>query len=227
MGKVEKAAVANAQLWDRLYDGGAYLWYPYEVAVRVMKRHAATDGFNGTILDHGCGSGNHLEFFARSGWSAHGTEISATSINLIRNRFRGAMLPQPKLSLVDPAKPLELQLPAYDHAFVWGSIHYNDHKGTIADIQTVVDGLPGGGCFVLCVPSINDVVASQSEVLTDGSRRITSDVSGQCGAVVTVPRDREELLSWCRDIDVRDAGRFGWEIGGVTSEFHFVYGIRS
>lgn len=217
----------NSQLWNRLYESGAYLWYPYEVAVRVVRRHLAADGFSGTILDHGCGSGNHLEFFARLGLRSVGTEVAPNAVEIVRTRFRGAMLPCPPIHLVDLARPLAPQLPAFDHVFVWGSVHYNRRARVLEDIAALAGRLPKGGAFILSLPNRNDVAHSQSEALADGSRRFTSDISGQRGAVVTIPESEADLISWCRGIEVRDCGTFGWTIGGRRSELHFVYGVKA
>ena len=49
---------ANTQMWDKIYRSGSMLWYPAEALVRLVRRHEKSDGFAGTILDHGCGTGN-------------------------------------------------------------------------------------------------------------------------------------------------------------------------
>ncbi len=221
------AAHENSQLWNRLYETGSYLWYPYEVAVRVVRRHLAAEGFSGVTLDHGCGTGNHLEFFVRLGLSAVGTEVAASAVDLVRGRFRGAMLPCPQVHLLDLAQPLAPQLPLFGHVFAWGSLHYNHRARAVEDISVLVDRLPKGGAFILAIPSRNDVVYRQSEALPDGSRRLKSNISGQQGAVVTIPESQSELVGWCRGIDVRDCGLFGWTIGGTASEYHFVYGTKA
>lgn len=220
------AAQENVVIWDKLYDDQPILWYPYEVAVRLVRRHMGREGMTGVVLDHGCGSGNHLEFFVRLGLQAHGTEVSQTGLDRLRARFEGAMLPLPPVTLFNPDEPLPPQLPDYDHAFIWGSIHYNALPKTVEDIQAIIDGLPAGGVFIMAIPSPNDVVYARSEAMADGSRKITDQVSGQLGAVVTVPSDRDQLLSWCSGVTVRDCATFGWTLGGVGSEFFFVYGVK-
>lgn len=217
----------SASVWGAVYSAGQFMTYPYEVAVRLVKRHLRTDGFQGTVLDHGCGSGNHLELFVRNGVRVHGTEIAEQARGLIAARFMGANLAQPPITIIDLQKSLGPQLPAYDHVFTWGAIHYNTKEGTRRDIATLIEKCPAGGCFILCVPSRNDVVARESEELPDGSRRIISDVSGQTGALVTVPDSDEELSSWCAGIAIRDLGRFGWTIAGRQSEFLYVYGTKA
>lgn len=221
------AGQSNSQLWNRLYETGSYLRYPYDAAVRIVHRHLAAQGFSGTILDHGCGSGNHLEFFVRLGLRSIGTEVAASAAEIVRTRFRGAMLPCPPVQLIDLARPLAPQLPAFDHAFVWASVHYNRRARVLEDIAALIGGLPKGGAFILSTPSSNDVAYSHSEALADGSRRFTSDVSGQLGAFVTIPESQADLIAWCRGIEVRDCGNFGWTIGGRRSELYFLYGVKS
>lgn len=216
----------NTEIWDGLYAGGRMLWYPYEVAVRIIHRQRAQGLLTGVILDHGCGSGNHLEFMVRVGLTPVGTEVSPASLALITARFAGAKLPAPPVTLFNPLQPLADQLPAFDHVFAWGSMHYNRKPKFLEDLAALIGRLPDGGQFILAVPSRNDVVASRSERDADGSYTITEDVSGQLGAVLTIPDDEVELRSWCRGIEIDDCGRFGWVVQGVPSEFLFLTGKK-
>lgn len=220
-------ATDSAKVWDRLYRGGHALWYPYEVAVRLVRHHLGREGFPGVILDHGCGSGNHLEFFARLGLKAHGTDVAEGALDVVRARFAGAKLPVPQLTLVDPMQPLAGQLPAYDHMFAWGSLHYDAKPRVLAALRDLIAGLPKGGAFLLSVPSANDIVYPRSEAMADGSRRITQEVSGQVGAIVSIPESSDELREWCKGIDVRDLGTFGWTLQGQRVEYYFLYGVAS
>ncbi len=216
----------NVKIWDDIYAGGRSLWYPYELAVRVIHQLRAKDLLKGVILDHGCGSGNHLEFMVRVGLTPIGSEVSAASLSVIKGRFSGAKLIAPPVTLFDPSLPLDGQLPAFDHVFAWGSMHYNSRGKFLADLRTLIDRLPSGGRLILAVPSRNDVVATQSTREADGSYRLTDDVSGQRGAVITIPDDEQEFRSWCGGIAIDDCGRFGWTLQGVQSEFLFLHGSK-
>jgi SAM-dependent methyltransferase len=216
----------NVRIWDDIYAGGRSLWYPYEVAVRIIHHLRGRQQLQGTILDHGCGSGNHLEFMVRVGLTPVGSEVSPASLGLIKARFAGAKLMAPPVTLFDPSLPLTGQLPAFDHVFAWGSMHYNSRGKFLADLATLIELLPAGGRLILAVPSRNDVVASQSTKQADGSYRVTADVSGQQGAVVTIPEDEAEFRSWCGGIAIDDCGRFGWTVQGVQSEFLFLHGSK-
>jgi SAM-dependent methyltransferase len=213
-------------VWDRFYQSGHRLWYPYEVLVRLVRHHLAREGFAGLMLDHGCGSGNHLEFLTRVGIRAHGTEVSPSALETVRSRFEGAMLPVPTLSLVDPTAPLSGQLPGYDHVLAWGSVHYNHRAKVIDDLKTLIGGLPRGGVFLYQVPSINDVAARQSERLPDGSSRIVGAISSQTGAIATYPESHDELRSWLPGLDLRDVGTVNVQLLGTPVEYYFAYGLK-
>jgi SAM-dependent methyltransferase len=215
------------EIWDRFYASGHRLWYPYEVVVRLVRHHLSRASLDGLVLDHGCGSGNHLEFLARLGVRTHGTDVSPTALQTVRSRFEGAMLPQPALSLVDPLAPLGPQLPTYSHVIAWGSTHYNHRDKVLADIADLIAGLPQGGVMIFQVPSINDVAARQSERLSDGSFRIVGTISGQTGAVCTFPSSHEELRSWLPGLEIRDLGTVATQLLGNGVEYYFAYGIKA
>lgn len=218
---------SNAAIWENIYANGRSLWYPYEVAVRIVHYLGSHGRLEGTILDHGCGSANHLEMFFRLGYRAIGTEISKSAINLVSARFSGAKLKAPHVSLVDPEQPLPGQLPPYDHVFAWCSVHYNRVAKVKADLLDLIGSLPKGGSFILAIPTTNDVVVQQAEREIDGSYRIVGTVSNQGGALVTVPQSDDELRDWLPGIAIDDLGTFGWTFRGIRSEFFFLYGARS
>ncbi|MEL7282789.1 MAG: class I SAM-dependent methyltransferase [Pseudomonadota bacterium] len=214
-------------VWDRFYQTGHSLWYPYEALVRLVRYHMGQEGFDGLVLDHGCGSGNHLEFLTRLGIRTHGTEVSPAALDTVRSRFRGAMLPMPDLSLFNPDLPIADQLPDYDHVLAWGAVHYNRRPRVLEDIATLIDGLPKGGTFLFQVPSANDVAAQQSERLEDGSFQIVGDISSQTGAIATYPDSHDELRSWLPGLELRDIGTVNVTLLGNAVEYYFAYGVKS
>lgn len=216
----------TASIWENIYAQGRMLWYPYEIVVRIGRRLANEGRLSGVVLDHGCGSGNHLEFLFRLGLDAVGSEVSESAKKLIDMRFAGAKLHAPAVTVFDPGKPLDGQLPDYDHVLAWGSTHYGPRDKVLADYRYLIDHLPKGGSFIAAVPSMNDVAARKSEPVDGGTRRISAAVSGQQGALITVPETREEFASWCDGIAIDDLGSFGWQIGGEQTEFYFLYGSR-
>lgn len=215
-----------SEVWDRFYATGHRLWYPYEVVVRLVRHHLARGTLDGVMLDHGCGSGNHLEFLTRVGVRTIGTEVSANALETVRARFEGAMLPTPPLSLFDPLAPLAGQLPRYDHVIAWGSTHYNHRAKVLDDIASLIDGLPRGGVMLFQCPSVNDVAARQSERLPDGSFRIVGAISSQTGAVCTFPESHDELRGWLAGLELRDVGTVNTLLLGTPVEYYFAYGVK-
>jgi SAM-dependent methyltransferase len=217
----------NAEMWDRIYAGGHRIWYPSEALVRIVRRHERLDGFSGTILDHGCGSGAGAEFLIRSGHRVVCSDISAAALSAVAQRFVEVRLSPPDLVAFDPERPLKPQLPHFDHVIAWLSLYYNTKQGLIRQTAELIECLPRNGVFVMSVATMDDVVARSSEPLPDGTRKLSGDISGQDGALLAIPQDREELLSWCEGIEVRDVVSYGITFGGQRNDYWAVYGVKT
>jgi cyclopropane fatty-acyl-phospholipid synthase-like methyltransferase len=222
----EIAATTNTEIWDRIYAGGQSMWYPSEALVRIVRRHEKLEGFRGTILDHGCGSGPVAEFLARSGHKVICSEVSADALEATAARFVGTKLETPQLIRFDSALPLRPQLPLFDHVVAWGSLHYNSKTATRRQIAELIECLPYNGVFVMAVPTINDLSARASEMLADGTRRLLINQSGQHGALLAIPDSQDDLLNWCTGITVRDMVTFGMTFDGEKNEYVAVYGVK-
>ncbi len=218
---------ANTQMWDKIYRSGSMLWYPAEALVRLVRRHEKSDGFAGTILDHGCGTGNVAEFLTRSGHAVHCTDVSSEALAIVSQRFAKAGLPNPGITLIEPRLDLGQQLPQFNHVIAWQSLCYGTRPNTIASIASLVEVLPAGGCFIMCFPTANDLLYRRSEPLADGSRCFSESVSDQMGAVLTIPESEEELRSWCSGITIRDVVEYGMRFAGEQNQFHVIYGVKA
>jgi SAM-dependent methyltransferase len=217
----------NRRIWDRIYEGGSLLWYPAEALVRIVRRQEREGGFPGVILDHGCGSGNIAEFLTRSGHRVHGTDISPAALQSVERRFRDLGQPAPPCSLIDLDRPLRAQLPQYDHVIAWQSLYYADIATVRANIAELIAGLPTGGVFILCLPTAQDLAFQHSEATEDGSRRLIDDVSGQRGAVLTIPDSAETLRGWCAGLTIRDVVTYSMVFDGKRSEFFALCGVKA
>lgn len=220
------AAVENKKIWDSIYEGGAMLWYPAEALVRLVRRREREGGFAGTILDHGCGSGNIAEFLVRSGHRVHCTDISPVAIELLKRRFGNAALPCPEATLIDLERSLAPQLPAYDHAIAWQSIYYDTRSNVRQSLQTLIHGLPAGGVLIVSLPTPRDLAWANSEEMPDGSRRFIGNISNQNGAILTIPETADEFASWCQGVEVKDVVEYGMRFDGVRSDFFALYGLK-
>ena len=224
--RMTTTTTTNRQIWDRIYEGGALLWYPAEALVRIVRRHEREHGFSGVVLDHGCGSGNGAEFLAHCGHRVHCTDISLAALKAVERRFKSAGLTPPSSSLIDPEQPLREQLPDYDHVIAWQSLYYADAATVRSNIAELIAGLPSNGAFIICVPTSRDLASQHSEALPDGSRRFTDNVSGQRGAVLTIPDSADTLRGWCAGLTIRDVVVYGMEFDGKRSEFYALYGVK-
>ena len=216
----------NTEVWEQIYRGGHRMWYPSEALVRIVRRHEKLEGFAGTTLDHGCGSGAAAEFVVRSGHKVVCTDVSEEALRVTRQRFDEAGLPAPQTVRIDAGKPLSPQLPDYDHLFAWLSVYYNTKAEMRQQLSELIARLPKNGAFIMAVPTINDVVVGASELLTDGTRQLRRNISGQNGALLTIPESRDELIAFCDGIDVRDVVTFGMTFAGERNENFAVYGVR-
>ncbi len=213
------------EIWDCLYASGNFMWYPSEILVKLVRQHEKRDGFAGVILDHGAGSGNVAEFLVRSGHTVHCTDISEQSLRLIERRFRDRGLPVPAMSQIDPKAPLREQLPRYDHVVAWHSLCYNTPAKQRKDINALIGGLPKGGVFIACMKTRDDHWTTLSEPQADGSRKMIME--SQTGAVINLPKDLDELISWCSDLNIRD--RLSYRLTGkdYRNDDAIVYGVKS
>ena len=200
--------------------------YPTEAFVRLVLQHELREGFQGIVLDHGCGSGVNTEFLVRRGHKVHCTEISERALNVVRKRFGYKNLPLPAMSHIDPNKSLTSQMPSYDHVVAWCSLLYNTPKIVKQNIIDLIAKLPPFGCFMCAFPTPDDLLASSTELLSDGSRRIIEEISGQEGMVITLPETENEFVSWFYNLDIRDVGKYTITLGGQQSEHFVIYGVK-
>lgn len=222
------AGTNNTRIWDTVYtEGGSNLWYPSEPLVGLVRNHERREGLDGIVLDHGCGSGNTAEFLVRSGHRVACGDVSPAALELVRGRFTGAKLrPAPAFYTIDSERPLAGQLPAYDHVVAWSSLQYNPLAKARADFADLIAGLPSGGAFFAAVASPDDDLATRSQALPDGSRRLIENVSGQGGVTVAIPRDFDEFESWCAGIEVRERARFGIALTSHRHDCYGIYGVK-
>ncbi len=219
-------APIKSEVWDRIFAGGHRMWYPSEALVRIVRRHEKLEGFAGSILDHGCGSGAATEFLVRSGHRVICSDISEEALKAVKQRFAEAKLPLSQLVTFDPTQPLRPQLPHFHHLIAWASLYYNTKEGMRRQMVELIECLPRNGAFIVSVPTMNDAVISASELLPDGTRRLSRNMSGQSGALLAIPESRDELLALCEGIDVRDVVTYGMTFGGQKNEYFAVYGIK-
>jgi SAM-dependent methyltransferase len=218
----------NVRIWDDIYRTGNFLSHPTEAFIRLVLEHERHEGFDGIVLDHGCGSGVNSEFLIRRGHNVICSEVSENALEIVSNRFNANNLPTPNMSRFEPNKSLSSQLSDYDHLVAWCSLLYNTSENVQRNIAVLIENMTPGGCFICAIPTLNDLTGRFSEILPDGggSRRIVKNFSGQQGLIITLPENEEQFVSWCKGIEIRDVGQYSITLGGLYTEVMTVYGVK-
>ena len=84
----------NRELWEQRYQAGKVrINYPYDEVVSFMLGRYPEDRRNQTtVLDFGCGAGNHLWFLLENGFDAFGVDSSVTAVTLARETAARAVI---------------------------------------------------------------------------------------------------------------------------------------
>lgn len=79
------ASRENHIIWEQRYERGeAVLRYPFDVVVSFVfqKLMRPTKGIPVSILDFGCGAGNHMRFLVENGYQAFGVDVAPSALRL-------------------------------------------------------------------------------------------------------------------------------------------------
>lgn len=124
-----------------------------------------------TILDLGCGSGRHLDFYARLGFETIGCEIDEYKVNCLREDFPGSRI------ILSTAEFIALDDNSVDYVTAVNSIYYLDDpdasiEKNIAECARV---LTSNGCLVVSFVGNKHFITHNGNVLPDGSITIEDD----------------------------------------------------
>jgi len=210
----------NTAIWSALYEGGNYLNYPSEVFVSLFMRFLGKAKPQGRFLDHGCGSGNNAEFLARRGWTVTGADVSARALEVTAARladFGGAHETTP----LDAARPLKDQIGAVSHVVCWDCLYYNALPKAKQDAADLVAALAPGGLIFLNMPTPAHEFATTGLRLDDGSVRNQRKGTRQEGAIMAIPENLDDLVSWLPGCEIVEKGHFTFDFSGFR-EFMLV-----
>ncbi|NML46877.1 class I SAM-dependent methyltransferase [Ramlibacter sp. G-1-2-2] len=183
------AAAHNAQVWENLYATGRNdLRYPNEMLVRLAAGLLPSSQ-PVRVLDYGCGTGANTAHLASLGHEMHGTEVSASALEIARARLQAAGR-EAALRLVTPGAPLPFDHGFFDAVIAWQVIYYNDRQGWAGAVSEIERVLRPGGIVLVATAAPGDV--SQREAQPLGNSMYRSEVTGQAGCTLTIP-EREEL----------------------------------
>ena len=134
--------------WDASYRGEGAPWdigRPQPAFVRV----ASTGGFTGTVLDAGCGTGEHALLAASLGLPVLGVDVAETALAIAREKATERGLK------ADFAAADAFQLGRLGRSFetvldcgLFHTFNADERPGYVASLASVTK--PGGTLFVLC-----------------------------------------------------------------------------
>ncbi|MDO8667842.1 MAG: class I SAM-dependent methyltransferase [bacterium] len=138
--------------WEELYkEGGRRGKYPNEDVIRFIQKYFPDREArkNIKILDWGCGTGRHVFYLAKEGFSAYGAEVSVSAVK-ITNKW----LAEEKLKAqVDKINGLVTPYPDhYFDAIIECAVLQHNRRGQIKKIISEMERIlkPGGRIFSLC-----------------------------------------------------------------------------
>ncbi len=188
-------------MFESIYRGQA----PWDVGRPQPAFLAVADRVAGSVLDAGCGTGDHAIYFARHGRRVVGIDFVEEAIARATRKAEGQNLPV--TFLVKDALTLNDWDERFDTALDSGLFHvFSD-----ADRQRYVEGLaavvkPGGSLFLLCF--------SDEEPGTQGPRRITKpelhEAFAQGWTIEAIQASRYEVVPNLKDFTFSEGGPKAW-----------------
>lgn len=138
--------------WEELYkEGGRRGKYPNEDVIRFIQRYFPNSVArkNIKILDWGCGTGRHVYYLAKEGFSSYGVEVSWSAVKITKK-----WLDEEKLNAqVNKINGLNIPYPDdYFDAIIECAVLQHNRPGQIKKIVSEMARIlkPGGRIFSLC-----------------------------------------------------------------------------
>ncbi len=142
----------NRSLWEERYrHGEAILRYPFDAVVtfvfQKLRRPVSDRAIS--VLDFGCGTGNHLRFLIENGYEAYGVDVAPTALQLTREMLATVRpdYPQERLALMDGNR-IPFPNATFDAVIDRSSLGQNRQssiRALIEEMQRVLK--PGGRYF--------------------------------------------------------------------------------
>jgi SAM-dependent methyltransferase len=142
------------QAWDEIFRRqGKVLREPHEDIPGIARLLRARDA--STVLDLGCGTGRHLLYLARRGFSVYGLDNSPEAIRLTRQRLEEEGL-RAELRLQSMTEGLPYEDGYLDAVISVQVIHHADIATIRKVVQETTRVLKPGGLLFVTVPQLKD-----------------------------------------------------------------------
>lgn len=189
------------EAFQSMYMGQA----PWDIGKPQPAFLAVTDRITGSVLDAGCGTGDHAIYFASRGCPVTGIDFLEEAIVRARKKAEGRNLPV--TFLARDALDLKGWAERFDNVIDSGLFHcFSDQ-----DRQRYVEGLaavlrPGGRVFLMCF--------SEQEPGTQGPRRVRKqelhDAFTHGWVIECIEPSRFEVLPDLKDMQFSEGGPKAW-----------------
>jgi len=174
-GSTSEWLQVNTERWAAFYGQGHGNAFPDENLVRLVRGSYGDFPREGRAIDVGFGSGANLVFLARSGFEAHGLEVSRQSLDMAGALATNAGV-QLDLGLIE-GTGLPYPDDHFDLVFSWSAVYYHGNRTLVSQaIDEFHRVCRPGGVLLLSVTHPNSSLAERlSGDVGDGSHRIESE----------------------------------------------------
>jgi SAM-dependent methyltransferase len=189
------------ETFESMYAGQA----PWDIGRPQPALLAVADQITGTVLDAGCGTGDHALYFASRGCKVTGIDFVEEAISRAKKKAEGRNLPV--TFLVKDALDLKSRSERFDNVIDSGLFHVFSDQ----DRRRYVEGLaavlkPGGRLFLLCF--------SDEEPGTQGPRRVQKqelhDACAHGWVAEFIQPSRFEVIPDLKDMQFSEGGPKAW-----------------
>lgn len=202
---VEGEQKRNNILWEELNSEPRHnVIYPAESVVRFVKKNFSEGA---KILDDGCGTGRHVEFMAREGYTPYAIDITKSGIDITKARTK-PYVPSDYFADGRITTGCCNHLPFADNFFdgviSYGVLYYLDEfeiKEAIGEIHRV---LKPNGKAMLHVRTVDDYRFDRSKLINDSYNQCyidegdTSKSANKESGMTMYFFDRNKIECWCR-----------------------------
>ncbi len=149
----------NQTIWDQFYKTKKILKYPDENFVRIFTPLNLPK--ESSILDFGCGTGRHIQFFLNEGFcNLYGIDFSYEAIEICKQLY-------PKV-FFSTINEISIQFPMhfFDLILCWGVLHYNDKQNRMALLKEFQRVLKPNSYLIGTYRSKEDTHFTNSQIKT-------------------------------------------------------------
>ncbi|MFE4455894.1 class I SAM-dependent methyltransferase [Nocardia tengchongensis] len=190
-----------ADYWNALYSNDSAPWVIGEPQPEVVAL-ADAGGISGTVLDIGCGTGEHTILLVKLGYDAYGVDISHRAIDDARRNAADNQISPERFTVADA---LDLGGSTYDTIVDSALFHVFDPEHRVTYVRSLYDTCrPGGLVHILAFgPHVSDFTIRNA--FSDGWDIEELRPARYRGRVTESIADRAREKGWPADglVDVR------------------------